>query len=117
MALRIIELVLGWLAVILASAVGTYIYLGGFIAPFAVEVDLIGFGVILLALAVGVTTDGIFNFFPGRILLALATLVYTGIAVTSFILFLLPSIPLATFATVIAFIRPFIRPHGVSRHA
>ena len=111
MALRLIQLVLGWLAVILAGPVVAFIYFGGYIAPDAVRVDLIGSGVLLLALAVGVTTDSIFDFLPGRILLALATLVYTAIAATSFVLFLLPSAGLAILATAIAFIRPYLVAH------
>jgi hypothetical protein len=91
MALNRVELLLGWLAVILAGAAAAYTYFGGFIAPDSVQRDLIGFAVILLALAMGLTVDGVFGFLPGRVLLGLATLVYCGVAASSFITFLLPS--------------------------
>ena len=41
MALNRVELLLGWLAVILAGAVVAYTYFGGFIAPDSVQPDLI----------------------------------------------------------------------------
>lgn len=106
MALNRVELLLGWLAVILAGAVAAYTYFGGYIAPDSVQSDLIGFAVILLALALGVTVDGVIGFLPARMLLGLATLAYCGIAAISFLTFLLPSAFLALGATFIAFFRP-----------
>jgi|GEM_PF-2528762 hypothetical protein len=110
MGLNCVELLLGWLAIILAGTVAAFTYFGGFIEPDSVQRDLIGFGVILLSIALGVTADGVFDFLPGRLLLALATLVFAVIAVISFVLFLLPPAALAVGATLLAFVRPYARP-------
>jgi hypothetical protein len=58
MALNRVELLLGWLAVILAGAVAAYAYFGGYIAPDSVQSDLIGVAVILLTLALGLPLMG-----------------------------------------------------------
>lgn len=108
-----IELLLGWLAVIIAGAVAAQLYFGGFIAPDSVQPDLIGIALILLTMAIGVTLDGIFDLLPGRVLLLLATIAYFGVAAISFIEFLLPSAGLAIGATLLA----FLRPHGDARRA
>jgi hypothetical protein len=108
MGLNHIELLLGWLAILVAVAVAALAYVGGFIAPGSVEPDLIGLAVILLALAIGVTVDSIVDFLPARILLGLATLVLGMAAIVSFLVLLVLSALLAAGATLLAFVRPHL---------
>lgn len=116
--LRRLELLFGWLAIILSCGVVAYtnFVAGGFspatIAPDTVHRFLIGFGVVMLALAIGVTLDGVFDLLTGRLLLALATLAFAVFTAYLFDygFFFWPSVLLAAGATMIAFVR-----HAVSR--
>jgi predicted branched-subunit amino acid permease len=101
-----VELLLGWLAILVAGAVAVLTYVGGFIAASSVEPDFIGLAVILLAMAIGVTVDSLVDFLPARIVLGLATLLLAMVAVVSFLAFLVLSALLAAGATLLAFIRP-----------
>jgi hypothetical protein len=106
-----VELLLGWLAILVAGAVAVLTYAGGFIAPGSVEPDFIGLAVILLAIAIGVTVDSLVDFLPARIVLGLATLLLAMVAVVSFLAFLVLSALLAAGATLLAFIRPHPERH------
>jgi hypothetical protein len=101
-----LELLLGWLAILVAGAVAALTYVGGFIAASSVEPDLIGLSIILLAMAIGVTVDSLFDFLPARILLALATVFLAIAAMVSFLALLVLSACLAAGATLLAFTRP-----------
>jgi hypothetical protein len=106
MGLNYLELLLGWLAIFVAGAVAALAYYGGFIDPSSVQLDLIVLTVILLAMAIGVTVDSIFDFLPARILLGVATIAFGVIAAVSFLVLLVLSALLAAGATVLAFTRP-----------
>jgi hypothetical protein len=116
-----VEVVLGGLAILLASGVVAYtnFVANGFsatnITPDTLHRYLLGFGALMLALAVGVTLDGVFDLLPGRVLLVFATLVYAVVTALLFDygFFFWPSLLLAGGATVLA----IFRPHGVSRRA
>jgi hypothetical protein len=109
-----VELLLGWLAVVLASAVVAYTnYMSnGFvavnIAPDTLHLFLVGFGAIMLCLAVGVTLDGLFDLLAGRVLLVLATLIFAmGTALLfDYGFFFWPSALLAIGAALLAIFRP-----------
>lgn len=81
---RFFELFLGWLAIVLATLVVLYtdIVAHGFdtgnVAPDTLHRYLLAFGVIMLALALGVTLDAVFEQLVGRVLLILATLAFAG---------------------------------------
>lgn len=112
MTLNRLELLLGWLAVLLSVAIAAFTYFSGLIAPFAVQTDLLGFGVIVGAMALGVTLDGVFGGligWVGKVLLTLATLALLGIAAISFVIFFFVPALLAVGATILAFARPFVR--------
>jgi hypothetical protein len=121
MGLNRLELLLGWLAIILACAVVAYtnFVANGFsatdIAPDTTHRFLIGFGAIMLALAIGVTLDGVFDLLAGRVVLALAALALA--VLTAYLLdygfFFWPSVGLAIAGTLLA----FTRPHAVGRRA
>ena len=105
-ALRTIELVLGWFAVIWGAALFAYIYAGGFIAPESVAQDVIGFSIILTVLAIGVTLDFFFSSLVTRVLLAIGALAVIVVATISFITWALPMAFLALTAAIIAFAHP-----------
>jgi hypothetical protein len=111
MTLNRLELLLGWAAILVSAASAALVYFGGFIAPDSVAPDLIGITVILAALALGVTLDSVFDLLPARLLLGLATLVLAGVAVISFLFFLELATFLAVGATLLAFIRAYLRHH------
>jgi hypothetical protein len=103
------ELLCGWLAALLASAVAVFIRYGGYIAPASTALDLIILGVLLAALALGVTLDVERDSRTGRLLLALATALFAvNIAISRSTLLLLPLL-LALTATTLAFTRPHAR--------
>lgn len=112
MALNHLELLLGWAAIVLVAALALYAYVGGFISPDSVQPDLLGLAVILVALAIGVTLDSVFDLLPARLLLALATIVFGGVAFISFLWVLELSAYLAGGATALAFIRAYLRRHA-----
>jgi len=123
MSLNRLELLLGWLAIILACAVVLFIYLtsghivASNVAPDTLRTFLLLFGVSMLALAIGLTLDGVFGLFPGRVLLVPATLLL-ALVTTQLPLFYVGtvfgvSVLLALGATLIA----LFRPHGVARRA
>lgn len=108
--LPISELALAWVAAILTAAVALYTYLGGFIAPQSVTVDLLGAALILAAIALGAALDVASNGgarWVGLILLTGGTLALAFVAAISFVLFLLPPAALALVATALAYIRRF----------
>jgi len=111
MPLNRVELLLGWTGIMVAASGAAYAYFGNFIEPSAVSSDLIGVTVILAALAVGVTLDSVFDLLPARLLLGLATLVLAGVTVISFLFFLELATFLAGGATLLAFIRAYLRRH------
>jgi hypothetical protein len=106
---RAIELAAGALAVISGALIMGSIWLGGLIDPNAVVSDLIGYGMMLLLIALGVTLDLLA---PTRatkavalVMLTLGTLALTGWFVISFIVeFGAPAL-LAIIATILAYIR------------
>ena len=104
-AVRIVEFIAGWLAVAIGVVVMLYSWAGGFIAPFAVTRDLIGGAVILATIALGVTLESLTGSLIARIILALGTLTWLLVVVSSFLSFLLPSGALAVAAMLIAFTR------------
>ncbi|HLY31616.1 MAG TPA: hypothetical protein VKQ36_11345 [Ktedonobacterales bacterium] len=104
-----VELVLGWLAVLVAASIVAFSYFGGFIAQESVQRDLLGFGAVLGSMALGVTLDSLLDWLPGRVLLGLATLVFLAITAISFISFLFVPAALAVAATVPAFVHPALR--------
>lgn len=118
---QIIELAAGGLAVALGVAIALFTWLGGFIAPQSVFVDLFVFGLILLLIAVGVTLDAAAPTLAARIvarvLLTTGTLLLVGVTVISFVAFLFAPTLLAIVATLLAYIRlpwSVARPgHGV----
>lgn len=105
--LRIVELAFGWLAVILGAALLAFINTGGFIAPDSVAQDVIGFSIILVVLAIGVTLDFFFSSLATRVLLAIGALAMIVVAVMSFITLSLPIAALALTAAIIAFARHY----------
>jgi predicted MFS family arabinose efflux permease len=108
-----VELVLGWLAILLASGVVAYTNFveNGFsvrnIAPDTLHWALLGFGVLMLGLALGVTLDGVFDLLPGRVLLVISTLIFAVITALLFDygFFFWPSLFLAGAASVLAISR------------
>jgi hypothetical protein len=133
MRLNRLELLLGWLAITLACAGAAYIYVAASIVPnprcciatdyipadvaaYQLRSFLLLFAISLLALAVGVTLDGVLNLLPGRVLLVLATLTLAVVSAQLPFWFgavFAASVLLALGATLIA----LFRPHGVSRRA
>ena len=109
MSLNRLELALGWLAVLLGAAVAAFTYHGNFIAPDSVQRDLVVFGVVLAAVAVGVTADSLLSWPIGKVLLGAATLALLVIAAISFVVFLFAPTLLALVATILAFARPHQR--------
>lgn len=109
-ALRTVELVLGWLAVIWGAALLVFTYAGGFIAPECVTQDVVGFSVILAVLALGVTLDYFFSVLAARLLLAVGALAVLVVAGISFISLALPPAGLAVVAAIIAFTRQYAKP-------
>jgi len=107
MSLSRVELILGWLAVLLGAAVAAFTYYGAFIDSHSIQRDLVVFGVVLGMIAVGVTADGLFRWPLGRILLGVATLALLAITAISFVSFLYAPALLAIGATVLAFVRPY----------
>ncbi|HKW21061.1 MAG TPA: hypothetical protein VJO13_06775 [Ktedonobacterales bacterium] len=103
--LLLLELIFGWLSVLIGAAVLIFTYAGGYIAPESVQQDVIGFSIILAVLAVGVTLDYFFSSLATRVLLAIGVLAMLATAVISFVSFLLPAGFFAVAAVVIAFVR------------
>lgn len=102
---RIVELVTGWLAVAISVAIALTIWLGGFIAPESVFVDLATFALLLIVIAWSVTVESITGSLTARITLTLATLALIGVFVISFLIELgIPAL-LAACATMIAWTR------------
>jgi|SRR5690348_12662800 len=104
-SLRTIELLLGWLAVIWGAALLAFTYAGGYIASDSVAQDVIGFSIILVVLAIGVTLDFFFSSLVTRVLLAIGALAMLIVAAISFITWSLPMAALAFVAVVLAFVR------------
>ncbi|HLY29406.1 MAG TPA: hypothetical protein VKQ36_00130 [Ktedonobacterales bacterium] len=109
MAPRLIEFVMGWLAILLAAAIAAYTFFGGFIEAGSVKSDLLIFGGVLAVMALGVTIDVLPGWWPGRLLLGLGTLAFLAITAISFIALLFVPAILALLATIAAFVRPFVR--------
>lgn len=103
--LLLLELIFGWLSVLIGSAVLIFSYAGGYISPESVGQDVIGFSIILAILAIGVTLDYFFSSLATRILLAIGVLAMLAAVVISFVTFLLPAGFFAAAAAVIAFVR------------
>jgi hypothetical protein len=64
--------VLGWLSVVIGTAVLVFTYAGGCIAPDSVQRDVIGFSAIVLVLAAGVSLNVLVSSLASRIQLVLA---------------------------------------------
>src|SRR5579862_374105 len=111
MALRWVELLLGWLAILTSAAIAVYIYiyLGAAIPTESLKSDLLGFGAVVAVMALGVTLDSLLNWLPGRVLLGLATLAFLAITAFSFISFFFLPAFLAVATTILAFVRPYVR--------
>lgn len=103
--LRNLELIFGWLSVLIGAAVLVFSYAGGYVAPESATQDVIGFSIILAVLAIGVTLDYFFSSFATRILLVAGVLAMLAIVLIGFVSFLLPAGFLAMAAVVIAFVR------------
>lgn len=103
--LLLLELIFGWLSVLIGAAVLIFTYAGGYIAPESVQQDVIGFSIILAVLAVGVTLDYFFSSLATRVLLVIGALAMLAVVAISFVTFLLPAGFLAAAAAVIAFVR------------
>ncbi len=103
--LRNLELIFGWLSVLISAAVLIFSYAGGYIAPESVTQDVIGLSVILAVFAVGVTLDYFFSSFATRILLVVGALATLAIVLVSFISYMLLAGFLAAAAAIIAFVR------------
>jgi len=103
--LRNLELIFGWLSVLIGAAVLVFSYAGGYIAPESVKQDVIGFSVILAVLAVGVALDYFFSSFATRILLVVGALAMLEIVLISLISYMLLGGFFAAAAAVIAFVR------------
>lgn len=111
---RGIELALGALAVISGAVIMGSIWLGGLIAPESVFPDVIGYGLMLLVVALGVTLDVLAPTGATKavalILLTLGTMALLGWFAISFIVsFGAPAI-LALIVTALAYIRLSERP-------
>jgi hypothetical protein len=107
-ALRTIELVFGWSAVIWGAALLAFSYARRFIAPESVAQDVIGFSIILAVLALGVTLDFFFSSLATRILLSIGALAVIVVATISFITWALPMGVLALTAAIVAFALPYV---------
>ncbi|HEY1387781.1 MAG TPA: hypothetical protein VGF38_04485 [Ktedonobacterales bacterium] len=103
--LGILELIFGWLSLLIGAAVLVFTYAGGYISPESVGQDVIGFSIILAVLAIGVTLDYFFSSLATRILLVVGALSILAIVVISFVSILLPAGFFALAAVVIAFVR------------
>jgi hypothetical protein len=102
---RIVEFIIGWLAVVSGAAITLYIWQGGFIEPYAVVVDLTTFGLILGVLALSVTLESLTGSLVARFTLAIGAIALFGVFVVSFVIELgIPAL-LAVAATLIAFTR------------
>ncbi|HET9112109.1 MAG TPA: hypothetical protein VFN78_14865 [Ktedonobacterales bacterium] len=113
---RIVELVTGWLAVAISVAIALEGWLGGFIAPQSVVVDLAICALLLALIAWSVTVESMTGSLTARIILTLATLALTGVFVISFLIELgIPAL-LAACATMIAWTRHLPAP-GARRAA
>ena len=104
-SLPVLELIFGWLSVLVGAAVLIISYVGGFIAPESVQQDMIGFSVILVILAVGVSLDVLKSSLATSVLLVIGALAMLATVVISFVTFLLPAGFFAAAAAVIAFVR------------
>lgn len=114
MSLQRLELLFGWLAVVLGGAVLAFTYYGNFIAADSIQRDVLVFRSVLGVLALGVSLDGLFGWLVGRLLLVLATLALLVITAISFISFLYPPAFLALGAAILAFARPHLG-HALQR--
>lgn len=123
MALNRLELLLGWSAIVLVGAVVAFAYVTAGsvveknVAPDILHGFLIFTGATMLALAIGLTLDGVFDLLPGRVLLVPATLVLAWVTAQLPLFYVGTvfgvSVLLALGATLIA----LFRPHGVARGA
>jgi hypothetical protein len=102
-----IDLAAGWLAVLLGAAIALFTWVGGFIAPQSVFVDVFIFGLILLLIAVGVTLDAVAPTpaarVVARVILTTGTFLLVGVTAISFIAFLFAPALLAFVATLFAY--------------
>ncbi|HET9109506.1 MAG TPA: hypothetical protein VFN78_01650 [Ktedonobacterales bacterium] len=114
--LRIVELVTGWLAVATSVAIALNVWLGGFIAPQSVVVDLVTFALLLTVIAWSVTVESMTGSLTARIILTLAALALAGVFVISFLIELGVPALLALCATLIAWTRHLSAP-GARRAA
>lgn len=106
-SLRVIELVLGWLAVILGAALLAFLNSGEIVFADAesAQRDTIGLSLLLLVLAVGVTLDVLYSSRASLILLAVGAFAMIVVGVVSFIILLLLPASLAVATAIIGFAR------------
>jgi hypothetical protein len=103
--LLLLELIFGWLSVLIGAAVLIFSYAGGYIAPESVGQDMIGFSAVLALLALGVTLDYFFSSRTTRILLVVGALAMLAIVLISLISYMLLAGFFAAAAAVLAFVR------------
>ena len=104
--LPVLELIFGWLSVLISAAVLIFSYAGGYIAPESVGQDMIGFSAVLTLLALGVTLDYFFSSRTTRILLVVGALAMLAIVLISLISYMLLG---GFFAAAAAVLTPFGR--------
>lgn len=107
---RVAELLCGWLAAISGGSVATYTALGGYIEAGSATRDLVIYGLVLLALVIGVTLDSLFNLTLGRIVLWVASFAVVIIFGLSFLSLLAPSALFAITASALAVVRRYSQP-------
>ena len=109
---RIVELIAGWLAVVTGAAIALFWWLGGFIAPQSVAIDLFVFGLILAVIAASVTVESLTGSLVARFTLTLGTLALVGVYTISFLVELSVPALLALAAALIAFTRHLSAPRS-----
>jgi hypothetical protein len=123
MGLSRLELLLGWLAIILACAVVAFVYVTAGntvalnVAPDTLRSFLLLFAMSRLTLAVGVTLDGVFNLLPGRVLLVLATLTLALVTAQLPLFYIGAVFSTSVILSLSATLLALFRPHRVGSQA
>jgi uncharacterized membrane protein YoaK (UPF0700 family) len=98
------------MAAISGATVAAYFSLGGYIEAGSATRDLVIYGLVLVALVIGVTLDSLFNLTFGRIVLWVASFAVVIIFALSFLSFLAPSALFAITASALAVVRRYGQP-------